>query len=163
MPTQGLGPATPKSTSPAIPSDPATQQGVNKKGKPIATAREKEATTSTPRITRTRSQTSRVVPPIPDNAQVLHRPAAQTTSTLLATSSPHRPAPQLTVRDLSADLCASSLFSEAPSTSNGKSKKATPRDTAKKDEFERLRGKILDEGEVNSLDTLAKAYTEVIA
>ncbi|KAJ7869050.1 hypothetical protein B0H13DRAFT_2063528, partial [Mycena leptocephala] len=133
-----LGPAAPKSTSPAVPSDPATQQGVTKKGKPVATAREKEATTSTPQITRTRNH-----------------------SHPLAMSSPHRPAPQLTVRDLSADLSTSSLFSEAPSTSNGKSKKrsrkarkATPRDTAGGDEFERLRAKILDEGE---------AYTKMIA
>ncbi|KAJ7779965.1 hypothetical protein B0H16DRAFT_1711194 [Mycena metata] len=64
------------------------------------------------------------------------------------------------------NVSSDSFFLDAPpSTSAGtkkRVKKTKTRDTAKKEEFARLRDKILDEGEVNSLDSLAKVFAELV-
>ncbi|KAJ7030814.1 hypothetical protein C8F04DRAFT_1263499 [Mycena alexandri] len=193
MPTQGLEAAAPKSTSPTAPSTLATRQTGSKNGKAAVAAREKEALSQVPRITRaktnialattndtpthscppihaTRSHAGRAVPPIPTGAHILHpaTPAAPQETGISATSSPHRPAPQFTLRDLSGDISAASLFSDAlPSTSVGnpkkRAKKIRPRDAAKREEFMKLSERIRDEDETNSLDSLATVFAEVVA
>ncbi|KAJ7017521.1 hypothetical protein C8F04DRAFT_1279248 [Mycena alexandri] len=173
MPKKGLGSATSKPDTPKELSTKTTRQVVSGKGNTAKTAREKEPTSNTPRIARyTRSQVTRVVPPIPDDVHVLHHPLSGATGPSLAssTNSPHRPAPQVTLRDLSGsgydlgDLSALSLLSDAPSTSVGNGKKGgkRTRNTAKQEEFSRLRERILDDEETNSFDVLAKVFAEVI-
>ncbi|KAJ7779972.1 hypothetical protein B0H16DRAFT_1448404 [Mycena metata] len=107
MPTQGLGSVATQTASPAASSTPATRQQSSKKGNPATTAWAKEPTPRTPRITRA---TSRTVPPIPAEARVL-RPATSSTASAhgkpspgSATPSPHRPALQVTLRDLSGNV-----------------------------------------------------------
>ncbi|KAJ7761782.1 hypothetical protein B0H16DRAFT_1809983 [Mycena metata] len=168
MPAQGLGSAAPKSTTPAASSTPASRQPNTKKGKAARTAREKEATLGTPRIVRNTRSQARAVPPIPNDAHVLCAPLAPATSPARSTLvSPHRPAPQVTVHDHSGDLSSTSRFTDAPSiignTKKLGKKARSVRDSAKKEEFARLRERILDSDETNSLDALAQVLAEVIS
>ncbi|KAJ7720159.1 hypothetical protein B0H16DRAFT_1738941 [Mycena metata] len=129
--------------SPSIDDTAASRQAHTRNGNTVgASTCEKEAST-TARVA-TRSET-RAVPPLPDNAHVLHAPRSGLTSQPATPPSPYRPGPQILVNGSSDDSFVSSA-SATPLTSSPKKKK----------------GKTEDEDQINTLDGLTTLLGEVV-